>query len=167
MKEGITHFNNWEHYLSLAKVNNIDTNNKIWQHAYSRQVVFTELELRSLGTTNDTEPSNIPNINTIQNLNQINPKKELAFVEIIGMPGAGKDTMISHLGKQNVQDLYYTPIEGYEWSQREYPHSDIPTKHIQAYGGLELEIEDIIDDLSYMENPTGSIILIFSVTSIL
>ena len=161
MPERFKHFSDWDHYLSMAQ-KNIDSNliNELWQKVYARHVVFTEIELKNLGVSYNSPLSDIPEINKVQNVKQIDPKRELVLIEIIGMPAAGKDTMILDVEKQKIPNVVCTPQEGYYSSQKEFPFPDLRTRHFQVYGGTDMEADDIIDSLTfYNQKPTGAVLL--------
>ena len=148
---------NWKKYHDIAKQRiGKDPHNSLWDNIYAWQITFTELELRNLGVKHDISPENIPNINKIHNLDPIDPKKELGLVEIIGMPGAGKDTLINAVSTQNLENVVCAKEEGYWWSHKESPLTSLNKRHFQAYGGTDMEIDEVVDKLSFRsEKPIG------------
>lgn len=161
MTERFERFGNWEDYLTMARKNIGEVApSQLWWQVYRSQVVFTELELRRLGVSYDTPPSAIPDINTVQNLDPVRIKTELGLIEIIGMPGAGKDTVIAEVEKQGIPNIACAPEEGYWWAHKESPFTKLRERHFQVYGGTDMEIDEVIDKLSFSkEEPTGAALL--------
>lgn len=119
----------------------------LWRQAYTWQITFTELSLQRLGVNRDVRPNLIPGEDKISNFNPITAG-EIGLINVIGMPGAGKDTMIKmydELGKPRVS---CAPEEGYFWTQEFDPNmKTIWRRHLRAYGGTEMEVDEMVDKL--------------------
>lgn len=132
----------------------------VWKETQFNQALLTDLELKSLGITDSTEPKDIPGVNTVQNLEPINPRNELGLIEIIGPPGGGKDTLIRLIENKQYPYVNCTPEEGYFWTHKDAPFENIRERHFRAYGGTEMEIDDAISRMTQTKTkPTGAILL--------
>lgn len=161
MSETFSHYQNWEKYFNTAKRNLGPIKpHPLWQQAYAWQTTFTEIELRNLGVHSDIHPSKIPYVNSVQNRKQIDPINELGIIEVIGMPGGGKDTIINDISKQEFLNVLCALEEGYFWSKKESPLTELRSRHLQVYGGTDMEIDEVIDKLSFnRQQPNGIAVL--------
>jgi hypothetical protein len=129
-----------------------------WRHAYTWQITLSELALRHLDVSRDTDPALVPNVGEI-----LNPKPlesgEIGLINVIGMPGAGKDTMIGLYSKLEKKRVLCAPEEGYFWSKEFDPEmKELRKRHLRAYGGTDMEIDEMIDrlgGLSFGEKGVG------------
>ena len=140
----------WKKYYDIASSRvGGDPEGTLWKSTYIWQMVLTEMHIKELGMKNVFGPvSDIPDINRVLNNQQINPKKELALIEVIGMPGAGKDTAIQHIKDLGYKDVVTSPEEGYAWINQESPFKSLSMRHYQAYGGEEMETDEVIEKLA-------------------
>lgn len=142
-------FQGWEQkYFPVAKENiGSESELALWKSVYSWQTVFTELELRNLGARCDVKPCEIPYVGKIHNLSPINLRTDVGIVDVIGMPGAGKDLMIEKLNSLHYPKVLCAPEEGYFWTRGESPLTELRQRHIQVYGGTDMEIDELVDKI--------------------
>ena len=142
-------FRDWDQkYFPVARENiGNESELPLWKSVYSWQAVFTELELRSLGAMCDVKPCEIPDVGKIHNLSPINLRTDIGIVDVIGMPGAGKDLMIEKFNALHYPKVLCAPEEGYFWTRGESPLSELRQRHIQVYGGIDMEIDELVDKI--------------------
>lgn len=151
-------FKGWDlKYFPTAKENiGKESDLALWKSVYSWQAVFTELDLRNLGTICDVDPRDIPDVGKIHNLSPINLSTDVGIVDVIGMPGAGKDLMIEKLNALHYPKVLCAPEEGYFWTRGESPLTELRQRHLQVYGGTDMEIDELVDKISGQDkNGTG------------
>lgn len=150
---GFERFRGWESKYFPVAQQNIGEESKLalWRSVYRWQATFTELELQNLGVNCDVHPSRIPQVDHIQNFQPFDPNTEIGIVDVIGMPGAGKDTLIDMFRGLNRPNVICAPEEGYFWSREESPLTELRQRHLQVYGGTDMEIDELIDGLGGLD----------------
>jgi hypothetical protein len=113
----------------------------------------TDYALESLGVDYDVQPCNIPGVDTIQNLQTLNPNG-LSVVEVLGMPGATKTTICAHIEKLNLPDVVvakepFGVLEtlGIETRDKDTTE-EIARVHFQTFGATLMELEDAVSKLT-------------------
>ena len=156
MAERFKYSDVWKRFYQLAtdRVGG-DPEGTLWQEVYEIQTTLTEIELSNLGVNCETPIDKIPFINKIQNPGPIDPEKELGIVEIVGMPGAGKDTMINIFREHNFPNVECAPEEGYWWDKQIAPFVELRKRNLRAYAGTDMEIDEILDRFKDRDKNVG------------